>query len=159
MKPRIGISSCLLGERVRYDGGHKRAAALVRWFRARADLVSGCPEWEVGMGVPREPVRLVRGRMRGVETGADWTDAMKKFARRRVRELRLDGWILKARSPSCDPGFGLFARAIRGVATAHEEDLADAAARRAFLDRALRNAGARCGRSIGATGEVRRRLP
>lgn len=159
MKPRIGFSSCLLGERVRFDGGHKRAAALVRWFRARAELVSVCPEWEVGMGVPREPVRLARGRMIGVETGADWTGAMKRFARRRVRELRLDGWILKARSPSCDPGTGLFARAIRGVATASEEDLATGAARRAFLGRVVRSAGARSRRSTVATGAARRRHP
>lgn len=131
-----------MGERVRYDGGHKRAAALARWFRARAELVSVCPEWEVGMGVPREPVRLARGRMVGVETGADWTEPMRRFARRRVRELGLDGWILKARSPSCDPGFGLFAKAIRAP-TASEEALATRAAREAFLARATRRAARR----------------
>lgn len=104
---RIGISSCLLGERVRYDGGHKLdaiAADLARFAR----LVPVCPEVELGLGTPREPIRLER-RGRGVRLVAvasrlDHTQAMRRFAEARVRELeRLDlsGYVLKKDSPSC----------------------------------------------------------
>lgn len=119
-RPRVGISACLIGEPVRYDGGHKRAASLLRALGRHVEWVSVCPELEVGMGVPREPVRLVRGRMVGIESGRDWTRKMKAFAHRRIRTLDLDGFVLKARSPSCDPTFGLFARALRGLPVMHE---------------------------------------
>jgi uncharacterized protein YbbK (DUF523 family) len=57
-KPRIGISACLLGQRVRYDGGDKRDRFLTETFGPHVEWVPVCPEAEVGMGVPREPVRL-----------------------------------------------------------------------------------------------------
>jgi uncharacterized protein YbbK (DUF523 family) len=57
---RIGISSCLLGERVRYDGGHKRDAYLVETFGRYVEWVPVCPEVEMGLGTPRETLRLVR---------------------------------------------------------------------------------------------------
>jgi uncharacterized protein YbbK (DUF523 family) len=115
MRPRVGISRCLLGERVRYDGGHKLEAPLVERLAARIEWVDVCPEVEVGMGVPREPVQLVppddampagpgRARLVGVHTTADWTDRMRKWALARVEQLasmRLSGFVLKARSPSC----------------------------------------------------------
>lgn len=82
MKPRVGISSCLLGERVRYDGGHQRQAALIRALSRQVEWVPVCPEVEVGMGVPREPVRLVgdarRPRMIGEASGRDWTRRMAR---------------------------------------------------------------------------------
>jgi uncharacterized protein YbbK (DUF523 family) len=58
-KPKLGISTCLLGQKVRYDGGHKRDYFLTEIFGPFVDWVPVCPELEVGMGVPREPVRLV----------------------------------------------------------------------------------------------------
>jgi uncharacterized protein YbbK (DUF523 family) len=75
---RIGISSCLLGERVRFDGGHKRDAFLADMFGRHVEWVPVCPEFEMGLGVPRETLRLVvdDGRVRLVapRTGADHTD-------------------------------------------------------------------------------------
>ena len=57
---RIGISSCLLGQKVRFDGGHKRDAFLVDTFGAFVEWVPVCPEVELGLGTPREALRLVR---------------------------------------------------------------------------------------------------
>src|SRR5690606_4696456 len=105
---RIGISSCLLGHAVRWDGGHKRDAFLVERLGRFVEWVPVCPELELGMGVPREPIRLVaRGagiRLVSVSGGVDWTARMRAFAQRRVRALArlgLCGYVLKARSPSC----------------------------------------------------------
>lgn len=107
-KPRIGISSCLLGNEVRHDGGHKRDRYVNDTLAHFFDIVPVCPELEVGMGVPREPVRLVgvvpTPRMIGQKSGKDWTEAMRRYARRRVAELsklNLTGYILKKDSPSC----------------------------------------------------------
>ena len=57
--PRIGISRCLLGDEVRHDGGHKRDPFLVSTFGRFVEWVPVCPEIEVGMGTPREPIQLV----------------------------------------------------------------------------------------------------
>ena len=57
--PRVGISRCLLGDEVRYDGTHKRAAALIDALGDQVEWVPGCPEVEIGMGTPREPIELV----------------------------------------------------------------------------------------------------
>jgi uncharacterized protein YbgA (DUF1722 family)/uncharacterized protein YbbK (DUF523 family) len=107
-KIRVGVSTCLLGEHVRYDAGHKHDRYITDILGRHFDLVSVCPEVEVGMGTPREAVRLVREdediRMRGVKSGTDHTTAMRRFARRRVAELArlgLSGYILKKGSPSC----------------------------------------------------------
>jgi uncharacterized protein YbbK (DUF523 family) len=108
MRPKVGISECLLGRPVRYDGDHKRSAFLADLLAPYVDYVPVCPEVEVGMGVPREPVRLVgpadRPRMIGTGSGADWTDRMTSWASRRLDELAalsLDGYVLKKGSPSC----------------------------------------------------------
>ncbi len=105
---RIGISACLLGEEVRFDGGHKRDRFLVDILGPYVQWVPVCPEVEVGMGTPREPVNLVRSgkelRMITARTGVDYTDAMVQWARTRVRELAvrdLCGYVLKKNSPSC----------------------------------------------------------
>jgi uncharacterized protein YbgA (DUF1722 family)/uncharacterized protein YbbK (DUF523 family) len=105
---RIGVSSCLLGQKVRFDGGHKRDAFLVDTFGQFVEWVPVCPEAEVGMGVPREPIRLQRVgpsvRLLGVKSAADHTDSMTRWAARRVEALAredLDGYILKKDSPSC----------------------------------------------------------
>jgi uncharacterized protein YbgA (DUF1722 family)/uncharacterized protein YbbK (DUF523 family) len=107
---RVGVSSCLLGEKVRFDGQHKRDGFVVDQLGKHVEWVAVCPELEVGMGVPREPVRLIRlraapePRMVGVKSGEDWTARMQRFAAARVRALdgeELSGFVLKAKSPSC----------------------------------------------------------
>jgi uncharacterized protein YbgA (DUF1722 family)/uncharacterized protein YbbK (DUF523 family) len=105
---RIGVSTCLLGREVRYNGGHKRDAYVTDLLGRYLDFVPVCPELEVGMGVPREPVRLVgdpeQPRMVGTTSGEDWTDRMIAYSARRVAQLQrleLSGYILKNRSPSC----------------------------------------------------------
>jgi uncharacterized protein YbgA (DUF1722 family)/uncharacterized protein YbbK (DUF523 family) len=107
-KPRLGISSCLLGEKVRYNGEHKRDAFVTETLARFVEWVPVCPELEVGMGVPRESVRLVgsaaRPRMMAEKSGVDWTDRMAAYAKRRVGELarfKLSGYIFKKASPSC----------------------------------------------------------
>jgi len=105
---KIGISSCLLGEQVRFDGGHKRDQFLVDVLGKHVDWVRVCPEVEVGMGTPRETLRLVRAegdvRMITTRSSVDHTDSMRAWARRRVDALAredLDGYVLKKDSPSC----------------------------------------------------------
>ena len=111
-RPRVGVSACLLGEPLRYDGGHLRNEFLVQTLAPHVEWTPVCPESEVGMGTPREPVRLVGDgddalRMKGVRSNADHTDAMRSWTAGRVAELadlRLHGYVLTKDSPSC----GLF---------------------------------------------------
>ena len=105
---RIGISACLLGDEVRYDGGHKRDPFLTDVLGRLVEWVKVCPEVEAGMGTPRESIRLTNedGRIRllTVETGIDHTDAMTTFSAQRAESLAgadLCGYVLKKDSPSC----------------------------------------------------------
>jgi uncharacterized protein YbgA (DUF1722 family)/uncharacterized protein YbbK (DUF523 family) len=105
---RIGISACLLGQEVRFDGGHKKDAFLTDVLAPHVKWVPVCPEVEVGMGTPRETLRLVRQnggiRMLTTRSLVDHTDPMNAWARRRVEALAredLDGYVLKKDSPSC----------------------------------------------------------
>jgi uncharacterized protein YbgA (DUF1722 family)/uncharacterized protein YbbK (DUF523 family) len=108
---RIGVSSCLLGARVRFDGGHKRSDFLADTLGKFVEFVPVCPEVEIGLGVPRETLRLVRDgaiarttRLVANQTGIDHTDAMNAYAKQRLRALgrqRLSGYVLKKDSPSC----------------------------------------------------------
>ena len=109
-RPRVGISRCLLGDAVRYDGRHKYEPTVVETLGAAVEWVPVCPELEAGMGVPREPVELIRSpldgrvRMVGAATGTDWTDRMHAWVRERLvalQALQLSGFVLKSRSPSC----------------------------------------------------------
>jgi len=104
---RIGISACLLGQCVRYDGGHRHDRSITdtlgRWF----DWFPVCPEAECGLGVPREAMRLVgdpdHPRLVTVESGIDHTDRMLAWAAGRLEALaaeNLGGFIFKSRSPS-----------------------------------------------------------
>jgi uncharacterized protein YbgA (DUF1722 family)/uncharacterized protein YbbK (DUF523 family) len=126
---RIGISACLLGQEVRFDGGHKRDAFLMDVLGKHVEWVPVCPEVEVGMGTPRETLRLVRDdgitRMVTTRTGVDYTERMNTWSKRRVAELAradLDGYVLKKDSPSCGmervkifPGRGPAGRNGRGL--------------------------------------------
>ena len=107
-KIRIGISTCLLGMRVRFDAGHKRDSYITDTLGQFFDFVAVCPELELGMGVPREAVRLEGSvespRMVGGTTGTHWTERMNDYSRARLqkRDLqRICGYILKKGSPSC----------------------------------------------------------
>lgn len=132
-KIRIGISACLLGEPVRYDGGHKLDRFLVDTLGEYVEYVPVCPEVEIGLPTPRETLRLVGDpvapRLVFSKSGEDITEAMNNWARERVRELekeQLCGFIFKSRSPSSgmervkvydrhgnprNKGVGLFAQA------------------------------------------------
>lgn len=109
MQPlRLGVSSCLLGRKVRYDGGHKRDVFVVDALGPYVEWVAICPELESGLGVPRESMRLVQedGRLRlvTVKTGRDHTETVTRWSDRRVREiarLELHGFVLKKDSPTC----------------------------------------------------------
>lgn len=104
---RIGISGCLLGQAVRYDGGHKHNGYITDTLGRFFEFVPFCPEVAIGMGVPRAPIRLVKAagavRARGVRDPAlDVTDSLAAYAERVAPKLKhLSGYILKAGSPSC----------------------------------------------------------
>jgi len=130
---KIGISACLLGENVRYNGGHKLDHFLRDTLGQYVSYVPVCPEVEAGFGVPRETMRLVGDveapRLVKTKSGTDHTDQMRGWAQKRVKELEkedLCGYIFKKDSPSSGlmrvkvynesgmpekKGVGLFARA------------------------------------------------
>ena len=160
---RIGVSSCLLGEKVRFDAGHKRDAFLTGTLARCVRFVPVCPEFELGLGVPRESLRLVAGeagpRLVAPKSGRDHTRAMLAWSRRRLDELEaldLSGFVIKKHSPSCGwarvrvyagagpgsparDGRGLFARALceRFPLLPVEEEgrLSDLPLRENFLER------------------------
>ncbi len=159
---RIGISSCLLGQKVRYDGGHKRDRFLTETLAPYVEWVPVCPEIEIGLGVPRPTIRLesdTRESTRLVmpSTGEDLSDRMKEYATDRVRRLETDevsGYVLKKDSPSCGMervkvwddngvparnGVGFFAKALLRLAphlpVEEEGRLNDARLRENFISR------------------------
>lgn len=104
----IGVSSCLLGQPVRYDGRDKRDEWVCAHLADEFDLEPVCPEVAIGMGVPRPPIRLVAGaegtRAQRVEDPAvDVTEALQGYAAEVARRLggELAGYVFKSRSPSC----------------------------------------------------------
>jgi uncharacterized protein YbbK (DUF523 family) len=158
---RLGISACLLGAAVRWDGGHQRDAFLVEVLGPRVEWVPVCPEVELGLGVPRPPIQLAGDarvpRLVVAATGEGLTARMHRFAEARLDELaRLDlhGDVLKRASPSCGPGdvpvhgaagdtsergAGLFAQGLGArfpdLPIEDEGRLADPAVRARFLER------------------------
>jgi uncharacterized protein YbbK (DUF523 family)/uncharacterized protein YbgA (DUF1722 family) len=158
---RIGISACLLGHEVRYDGGHKRDRLLTETFGRFVEWVPVCPEVELGLGVPRPTLRLAPAgdalRLVESDAGRDHTRAMRAFARKRLAALRalgLCGYVLKRGSPSCGlervkvypprgrprrEGRGLFAAAVLEalprLPVEEEGRLADPALREGFVER------------------------
>ena len=152
-RPRVGVSSCLLGEQVRFNGGHKRYRFLTDELGPYVDWVPYCPEVSIGLGTPREPIRLTAGG-RLVNRGgtADHTAAMAALP---LPPADLDGYVFKAKSPSCGiraiprygedgiaaghDGRGLYAdrvlTAFPLLAVEDEGRLNDAALREAFCER------------------------
>jgi len=107
-KIKLGVSACLLGEPVRYDGAHKLDPFLVETLGRYVEYVPVCPEVECGLGVPRESMRLegdlAHPRLVTTRTHRDLTDRMERWAAKRALELEredLCGFIFKAKSPSC----------------------------------------------------------
>lgn len=105
---RIGLSACLRGDEVRFNGGHSRQRYLTDTLGQFFEFVTACPEVEAGMGVPRPTVRLAKlgNRIRVIDpkNDIDWTAAMEEHAVDRVSmvaEYGLSGFILKSKSPSC----------------------------------------------------------
>lgn len=103
----VGISRCLLGEAVRHDGGHRRSALCLEELSKWLDYVPLCPEMAIGLGAPREAIRLVEEagvlHLRGNRSGADHTDAVRGHARERAGVLgnSLCGYIVSKKSPTC----------------------------------------------------------
>ena len=104
---RVGISSCLLGEEVRFDGGHKRDSYVVGTLSEYFDFTPVCPEQAIGLGTPREPIRLVKKHdgvhVVGVKTVTrDVTEALRAYGEKMSRQMTdISGYILKRASPSC----------------------------------------------------------
>ena len=157
-KALVGVSACLLGEKVRYNGAHKLDDFVCGALARVVDLRPVCPEVDIGLGVPREPIQLTRSnngtRLVATESGADLTAAMESYAEAKVRELDaagICGYVLKARSPSCGLGSvpidgagvgdGLFAATLRKLCgrlpTTEETGLEGEAGREVFLARVL----------------------
>ena len=131
-KIKLGVSACLLGQEVRFDGGHKRDRFITDILSRYVEYVPVCPEVEYGLGIPRETLRLVGDpaspRLVTTKTHRDHTDGMLQYARKRVMALRnenLCGFIFKSKSPNSgmervkvynekniplNKGVGLFAR-------------------------------------------------
>ena len=157
----IGISSCLLGEMVRYDGRLKGADALIAALDEQVRWISICPEVGAGLSTPRPPMDLYQTRlgvrMRTLDGAHDVTEALEDFARRAVARLEREGacgMIFKSRSPSCGIGDaqlhdgasettdGLMVRAVRAalpeLPIARDEDLLTQETRDLFLAEARR---------------------
>ncbi|MBS38840.1 MAG: hypothetical protein CMO26_23330 [Thiotrichales bacterium] len=159
-KIKVGISSCLLGESVRYDGGHKRDDYITDTLTQHFDLIGVCPEVAIGLGVPRPPVQLVETRtgtsVLGVDDPTnDVTARLSRFASRTSVELAdVCGYIFKSGSPSCGlqavplyaqdgrrlgSSSGVYARVLSAVLPLipmeQEDRLADPLARESFFER------------------------
>lgn len=105
--PKIGVSACLLGHQVRYDGGHKRNLFLIDKLAKHVEYVPICPETAIGLGIPRPPIRLVGEpndpRVVGVADPAlDVTEPLRDYAESQILTFgHLSGFVLKKDSPSC----------------------------------------------------------
>ena len=158
----IGVCSCLLGEHVRYDGGHKHDQFITGTLSEYFTFVPVCPEVGCGLQVPREAMRLegdpVAPRLVTCRTHIDMTDQMLDYCARKVIELEqelLCGFIFKERSPSCGLvnvnvynndqeekcGIGLFAAAMVRhfplLPMVEDECLDDHSIRENFIERVL----------------------
>jgi uncharacterized protein YbbK (DUF523 family) len=104
---RLGVSQCLLGDKVRYDGGHERDQYITEVLSSQFELIAICPEVAIGLGVPRQPIRLIGdlGRVQVVaenNPNLDVTEALEQYGEKIAQELtNISGYILKRGSPSC----------------------------------------------------------
>jgi len=106
-KPKVGVSRCLLGDAVRYDGQSKPCALIIDQLTEHFELIAICPEVEAGLSIPRPPVQLTgsieQPRLTGRDNPAiDITELMQDYCTHKIPALnQLSGFILKSRSPSC----------------------------------------------------------
>ena len=105
-KPLVGVSQCLLGDAVRYDGKSKANSIVIEKLANIFELVAICPEIEAGLSIPRPPVQLTgnidKPRLTGDDPSIDVTDIMQRYCNTKPGELKhLSGFIFKSRSPSC----------------------------------------------------------
>jgi uncharacterized protein YbbK (DUF523 family) len=107
VRPMVGVSRCLLGDAVRYDGEAKSNTIILENLSQQFELIPVCPEVEAGLGVPRPPVRLTTSIENPILTGRDdptldVTAILDSYCKRKSTELnQLSGFIFKSRSPSC----------------------------------------------------------
>jgi uncharacterized protein YbbK (DUF523 family) len=126
-RPRVGVSSCLLGEEVRFNGGHKRYRFLADELDRHVDWVPSCPEVSIGLGTPREPIQLTAdGRLVNRGGTADHTGPMTALP---LPSADLDGYVFKAKSPSCG---------IRAIPRYGQDGRATGHGRGLYADRVLR---------------------
>jgi len=178
-RPTVVTSMCLELEACRYDGGMVRAPFIEKLL-PHVDLDPVCPEVEIGLGIPRDPIRLValEGAQRLMQptTGRDVSDRMEAFSARFLEERReVDGFILKSRSPSCgikdtkiygsidgerpaERGQGMFGAAVLErfphAAVEDEERLTQFRLRHHFLTKLFARASFRSVRSSGKMGRL-----
>ncbi len=107
-KIKIGISACLTGKRVRYDGSHRLDRSIKKWAGRSVKFIPVCPEVECGLPVPREPMILKgdphKPRLITINTGIDHTERLRRWLKIKLKELKalgISGFIFKSRSPSC----------------------------------------------------------
>ena len=105
-RPLVGISACLLGQNVRYDGGHKHHQAIFTTLDPHVEWMPVCPEVEMGLSVPREPMRLEGSppQLFTHHTRQNHTSMLGAWSVKRLKELeqaQLCGYIFKSKSPSC----------------------------------------------------------
>ncbi|MEO5354001.1 MAG: DUF523 domain-containing protein [Magnetococcus sp. XQGC-1] len=155
----LGISACLLGDPVRYDGGHKNNPLFSGPWAEEIHFLPFCPEAECGLGIPREPMRLEgepdRPTLRTLHSKMDHTNRLQQWCQPRIRQHREEGvagYLLKSRSPSCGltvavttqegatvPGMGLFPRLLLAATPsppmAEGDLIQDAGALSSFLQR------------------------
>ena len=157
---RLGVSACLLGARVRFDGGHKRNRFLIEELGSHFEFVPFCPEVAIGMGTPRPSIRLVGDveaprALGSRDDGLDVTAALQAYSANRAQRLDgLCGFVFKKDSPSCGmarvkvysdkgmpqrDGVGIFARAVQQanplLPVEEEGRLNDAVLRENFVSR------------------------
>ena len=159
-KPRIAVSACLVGEAVRYDGDHKRHPQVVGLLASLFELLPVCPEVEIGLGIPREPIQLEQTsagvRLVAVRSRQDYTLRMQEFARRTTAQIeswQACGYLFKSKSPSCglqmvklfnksgscqQSGRGIFAQELQqyglSLPLAEETALEDPTTRKHFIE-------------------------
>ena len=160
-KPRVGISACLLGQKVRWDGGHKQEPYLKNSLGRHVEWIPICPEKELGFSVPRDPLQLKGDpqapRLVVTPTAEDYTERMRRWADKKLHELedcQLCGFVFTSGSPSCGlrgvkvspfaggpprRGTGVFARAFvkrfPNLPVMGEDDLSNGPVRERFIER------------------------
>ena len=162
-KPAIGVSACLLGDDVRYNGENKKSPQIINTLGKHLRLIAVCPEVECGLSVPREPMQLTGDiecpRLMTINTSVDYTEKLMRWSKDKLKGLEEEpicGFILKCRSPSCalrdaklypsDRGSaikspGIFAGALIKhfplIPISDEEDLADEGRLKQFVAQAM----------------------